>query len=208
MTVSMTTVAVLVALAMPVAAQATTNLVINGQFEQPATGTGWKQQASIPGWFSESGDLIEVGNAAVYGASCASPACQVLEVNANRFGSVSQIVAGLTPGVRYDFGWSMAGRSNSGPQFLDVLVDDVVVGQMASTGFGGWLDSVAQFTATATTAKINFASRNAGGRSSYGNLVTNVSVGAVPEPATWAMLITGFGLIGHAMRRRNRVHAA
>ena len=26
--------------------------------------------------------------------------------------------------------------------------------------------------------------------------------GAVPEPATWAMLITGFGLVGAAMRRR------
>ncbi len=26
--------------------------------------------------------------------------------------------------------------------------------------------------------------------------------GAVPEPATWAMLITGFGLVGASMRRR------
>jgi hypothetical protein len=29
--------------------------------------------------------------------------------------------------------------------------------------------------------------------------------GAVPEPATWAMLITGFGLVGGAMRRRSKV---
>jgi len=27
--------------------------------------------------------------------------------------------------------------------------------------------------------------------------------GAVPEPATWAMMITGFGLVGGAMRRRS-----
>jgi hypothetical protein len=27
---------------------------------------------------------------------------------------------------------------------------------------------------------------------------------AVPEPATWAMLIGGFGMIGAAARRRNR----
>jgi hypothetical protein len=26
--------------------------------------------------------------------------------------------------------------------------------------------------------------------------------GSVPEPATWAMMITGFGLIGAAMRRK------
>lgn len=31
---------------------------------------------------------------------------------------------------------------------------------------------------------------------------------AVPEPATWAMLITGFGLIGHAMRRRGQARPA
>lgn len=29
-------------------------------------------------------------------------------------------------------------------------------------------------------------------------------VGVVPEPATWAIMIFGFGLIGNAMRRRNR----
>jgi len=27
--------------------------------------------------------------------------------------------------------------------------------------------------------------------------------GAVPEPATWAMMIAGFGLVGGAMRRRS-----
>jgi hypothetical protein len=30
----------------------------------------------------------------------------------------------------------------------------------------------------------------------------NVTTDAIPEPATWAMLITGFGLVGFAMRRR------
>jgi hypothetical protein len=33
------------------------------------------------------------------------------------------------------------------------------------------------------------------------------SLGGVPEPATWAMLITGFGLVGVAMRRRRAVIA-
>ena len=32
----------------------------------------------------------------------------------------------------------------------------------------------------------------------------NLAFGAVPEPATWAMMIGGFGLVGGAMRRRNR----
>lgn len=32
----------------------------------------------------------------------------------------------------------------------------------------------------------------------------NLATGAVPEPATWALMIGGFGLIGAASRRRNR----
>lgn len=32
--------------------------------------------------------------------------------------------------------------------------------------------------------------------------VTNVATGAVPEPATWAMMLLGFGGIGFAMRRK------
>lgn len=37
---------------------------------------------------------------------------------------------------------------------------------------------------------------------------TQQSGNVVPEPATWAMLITGFGLVGHAARRRRPVVAA
>ena len=33
----------------------------------------------------------------------------------------------------------------------------------------------------------------------------NLPGGAVPEPATWAMMLGGFGLLGGAIRRRNRV---
>jgi PEP-CTERM motif len=35
-----------------------------------------------------------------------------------------------------------------------------------------------------------------------GELTFNIGNAAVPEPATWAMMIVGFGLIGGAMRRR------
>jgi hypothetical protein len=36
-------------------------------------------------------------------------------------------------------------------------------------------------------------------------LVTQRVQGVIPEPATWAMLITGFGLVGSAMRRRRGI---
>jgi hypothetical protein len=55
----------------------------------------------------------------------------------------------------------------------------------------------AQFT-TPTNGSVTFNSGNLLNTS----VVTNV--GAVPEPATWGMMILGFGLIGGAMRRRQR----
>jgi hypothetical protein len=36
----------------------------------------------------------------------------------------------------------------------------------------------------------------------------NLAVAAVPEPATWALMIGGFGLVGGALRRRARANAA
>jgi hypothetical protein len=34
--------------------------------------------------------------------------------------------------------------------------------------------------------------------------ISGGGVGAVPEPATWAMMIVGFGIVGGSMRYRRR----
>jgi len=47
-----------------------------------------------------------------------------------------------------------------------------------------------------------------GSRAGLGVRITNdvvVDVSAIPEPATWAMMLIGFGAIGGAMRSRRRV---
>jgi hypothetical protein len=40
-----------------------------------------------------------------------------------------------------------------------------------------------------------------------GNIVGGQATGAVPEPATWAMMLIGFGAIGGTLRRRQKVTA-
>ena len=43
----------------------------------------------------------------------------------------------------------------------------------------------------------------------YGNMISNsvtiAAVDAAPEPATWAMMIAGFGAVGGSLRRRSRM---
>lgn len=69
-------------------------------------------------------------------------------------------------------------------------------------------------TIAATNRRITFAMsgvdritqvrfRAGGNAFEYDNIA--VATGAIPEPATWGMLITGFGIIGAALRRRRRI---
>jgi hypothetical protein len=39
-----------------------------------------------------------------------------------------------------------------------------------------------------------------------GSGVLSANVAAVPEPATWAMMLVGFGAIGFNMRRKRTAH--
>lgn len=48
---------------------------------------------------------------------------------------------------------------------------------------------------------------NYGGDLGQGYRLDSISADAVPEPATWAMFIAGFGLIGAAVRRRTALEA-
>lgn len=51
------------------------------------------------------------------------------------------------------------------------------------------------------TGNLNLPSGT--GNAAFGGNVTFAEVAAVPEPATWALFILGFGALGMGMRRRN-----
>ena len=56
-------------------------------------------------------------------------------------------------------------------------------------------------------ASINFSGTGrsfviSGGQAQFGFDDVTFNAGAVPEPAAWALMIAGFGLVGGAMRRR------
>ena len=66
----------------------------------------------------------------------------------------------------------------------------------------GWAKYSYNFVAQNASTTLSFASQDAG---PFGAALDNVSLligGGVPEPATWGLMILGFGGIAGAMRRR------
>lgn len=70
---------------------------------------------------------------------------------------------------------------------LHLFVDDSQVGGEASAGF---VDYVRIYDTVLSSGQV-------------AALTPPGSVGAVPEPASWALMIAGFGLVGGSMRRRS-----
>jgi hypothetical protein len=59
---------------------------------------------------------------------------------------------------------------------------------------------------TAGNIQLQFVGTN--DNTPYGAVISGINISAVPEPATWAMLILGFGGIGMMMRRHKPVALA
>jgi hypothetical protein len=64
-----------------------------------------------------------------------------------------------------------------------------------SVGSGGGAGAYHAFADNVTLATVN------------GSTTYNFEVGVVPEPATWAMMLFGFGAVGYSVRRRKNVSA-
>ena len=184
-----------------VPAFAATNLVADGQFSTSGVGTGWGEFTNTP-WTNLSDSGVEIGYSPIYGLATVNATGTNLEVNANTFGDVVQTLD-LTGGVTYELSYLYGGRPGGGPQTLDVSLGTL---SFTNTGsFGYWTGVSGTFTAPTTGAyTLEFKSEATSGNSSYGNEITNVSVAAVPEPASWALMLLGVGGVGGALRLRRR----
>jgi len=120
--------------------------------------------------------------------------------------------------------WDRPDDTRWGPDYLYVTIGDTsyqwapawpgtLVGRGSYAVNSGWQDSVYRHSFLIPHFADTFAfSIRAGGKGFQGGNdeswgIDNISLqaNAVPEPATWAMLIAGFGLVGAAMRRKRLV---
>jgi len=157
------------------------------------------------------------------GDSPAGGAYMILDGDPGFTGPLQQTVTGLTPGQKYDlsFYWAAGELSDRtgyqtsqltgtfGSSSFATSVYHNTNGPGVPGSFSGWSKVSFVVTADSTSDVLSFLA--VGGPS--GNLppvalLDGVSLTAVPEPATWAMMIVGVFGVGLAARRRTRAAVA
>lgn len=197
-------------------AAASAQLVTNGGFEDPVISDpccDTSPPAPLPGWVATPN--VNVVNGFFNGTGSPGPTNLAYEgnqyldlVGQGGTGSISQLLTTLTPGQVYTltFAYSNNGfspnesMSASADFSIDGLLGSVTHSTATSTNLD-WQIFSGNFTATGADT-LSFI--NTAGGPNEGVLLDAISVAAVPEPATWAMMLLGFGAMGFAMRRNRK----
>lgn len=217
----------LAAMAISSPAMAATNLLTNGSFESNFAGWAVVQAGSgtapvvIPygsgsqypgGAFGEailpntvtslSPDVV--GNSVAYFSSDTA--------NPHSISQIVNLVAGTMYNIGFDYYAPRNGIDNPFDASLAFFVGGAPVGatltagQASGTPAQTWRNFNTSFVAT-TTAPTTFQFQFRGLGSTAADFAVDrvYAVGAVPEPATWLMMILGFGGIGFSMRRKQQL---
>lgn len=179
----------------------------NGSFESAAVNPGGgflslgAGNTDISGWTVGGGGVDYIG-----GYWQAADGARSIDLSLVSNGSISQTFDTLS-GVLYNVKFFLSGNPD-GPPVIKLADVQASGNALASYNFDRtgnskpnmlWRPYTYQFTASGASTTLTFTG---GSGTAFGAALDNVSVTAVPEPATWAMMIVGFGFAGFAMRRR------
>ena len=197
---------------------ANASLLVNGSFEQgtPQPGSGGfdtlgSGSNAVTGWTVSSGSVDWIN-----GYWQAQDGTHSIDLAGNVPGAIEQTFETVVGGV-YSVNYWLSGNPDGGSVGKDGVVaainGAIVDASSSITGIKGPSHENMEyslknftFTASGTSTTLRFSSaENAG---AFGAVLDNVSVSAVPEPATWAMMLVGFGVVGASMRRRSSFRPA
>lgn len=204
------TIAALSAAGIASAPAAAVELIVNGGFENTLFGgtvsyynvgnTGADHAVPADFGFAVPVNNVDIIANGVYTPALATGGAYNLDlVGYGSTGSISQTfntVLGALYNVSLDYNVNGSGTA-------DVTVDAMTLGTI--TGSSTWQTFTSSFIGTG--AAVNFAITEVIGGGSGGVVLDNISVTTVPEPASWALLIVGFAMVGVAARRRNALAA-
>ena len=190
------------------------NLLTNGSFEDPSIGTWYVNEPSgIPGW-TVTNNSVDVVAQGYNGPSAAYNGQQYLDLVG--FGSTGGIqsqsfatVAGQHYVLTFAYAnnpWSTS-TASANVSIVDGLSNTLFLQEITHTGSTtntlGWTLFSQTFIGDGTSNTIRFDETV--GSNSGGVMFDGVSVAAVPEPATWALMICGFAGLGFMAHRRKMV---
>jgi hypothetical protein len=205
-------------------AQAAVNLLTNGSFESGIglagpTYVATGDSTSINGWVVTAEGVTYTDETPGLGWDAAEGDRSIELSASGGNGGLYQQASGFTVGQMYRLKFNVSANpfdTNVRPR--DARVRFSVTGgdaefydyalQNVNTATNMLYDTVSyDFIATATMQGVTLRGA-VNPYFGYGVVVDNVSIIAVPEAATWMMLVLGFGLVGGATRRRNHAVAA
>ena len=204
---------ILAALLVGGATSANAVTVVNGGFEMgtnPNVGPGFLTLATgstdITGWTVTGGSVDYIGGYwQAQGGSSRS-----VDLAGTSLGTIEQLLTGLTIGQTYEVSfWTSKNPDLPGNPLRTGTATAGGTTYMFSYSSPNsranmnWMRDSYRFTATSTSTSLAFAADASAG-CCFGPALDTVGIAAVPEPATWAMMIGGFGLVGGALRLARR----
>ena len=150
------------------------------------------------GWVVSGGTVDLIGNPAFYDFLPGNGRYVDLDGSSSQAGEFHKDLS-LTGGLQYILAFDLAGSQRGSVEIVNVNFGSAVDNLAVNSG-DGFSNHTLLFTPS-TTGIYSLIFQNAGG-DNVGALLDNVSVSAVPEPDTYAMLLVGLGLLGFTARRR------
>jgi len=191
---------------------ASAQMVTNGGFESPTISDPCCNTVPpdpLPGWTATPNVNVVNGTFSSTNGNLAFEGTQYLDlVGQGGTGSIYQDLTtsiGQTYTLTFAYSHNLFAPNEATSASASVAVGSLFGILMHNTGDTSNLDwrvYTNTFTASGTTTRLTFT--NLTGGPNEGLLLDSVSVAAVPEPGTWAMMLLGFGAIGMAMRSRRR----
>jgi choice-of-anchor C domain-containing protein len=189
-------------------------LIENGSFESGTGGAAFGGFETIPGSGAVITGWTVTGSVDwINGYWQASDGTHSVDLNGTALGDISQTITTVV-GQKYLLTFSLSAN----PDHLDANPDTRGVSVSAggqptlfsytfseppnSRSNMNWLTESLFFTATGTSTVIDFSSK-VNQNCCWGAALDNVSVTAVPEASTWAMMIAGFFGVGFLAYRRS-----
>ncbi len=196
---------------------ASTNLVTNGSFEDLSGSLNhgsWGEFTSLSGWTIASASktsVFEIQQASEYshvsGFNTHYDGTYYLELNSNNLGAITQTLS-TTAGQTYTLSFGYADRSGSkNASSMDIYWNGTQL-KPINTGDTNWKTYSYTVTATGASTALTFVSTGPVKDVTMGSYLDGVSVTAVPEPESYAMLLAGLGVMATIARRRSKATQA